>query len=177
MEPKGLLVLVARRPMQLFALRITRRFRDVVPREEILSAVDLGLLRAAQCYDAGKGPFSGFAAIWVKQEVYHLLRRELRWRQRYVSSEVSIEDAAAADDPARAAEQAEVVRLCAGDIDEVWRAHKAEGESLRDIARTYGLSLREVQTRIGRADRRLRRAHAPWTLPPRKPRHGWRRRW
>lgn len=177
MEAMGLLVLVARHPMQLFALRITRRFRDLVPREEILSAVDLGLLRAAKRYEAGKGAFSSFASIWVRREVFRLLRGELRWRARYVCGDAEIEDTPGAEDPSSAAERSEAARLCAGDLDELWRAHKADGEPLRDIAKTYGLSLREVQTRIARADQRLRRTHAPWTLPPRRPRRGWRRRW
>lgn len=176
MEPMGLLVLVARRPMQLFGLRLIRRFRDVVRREDVFSAVDLGLLCAAGRYDAEKGPFSRYAMIWVRREVLRLLRGELQWRQRYISNDASIEETPAAEDPTFAAEQSELARQLEGQVDEVWRAHKADGESLRDIARTYGLSLREVQTRIARADRRLRSTYAPWTLPARCPRSGWRRR-
>lgn len=165
MEPKGLLVLVARRPMRSLGLRLTRRFRDLVSRDEVLSAVDFALLRAADRFDAEKGSFGAFAAIWVRREVLRLVRCELRWRNRYVSGEEVLEEAST-EDAALAIERSEALRLIAADADELWRAHVGEGESLREIARTYGLSLRQVQTRITAAERRLRRTHAPWTLGP-----------
>ena len=165
MEPKGLLVLVARRPMRSLGLRLTRRFRDLVSRDEVASAVDLALLRAADRFDAEKGSFGAFAAIWVRREVLRLVRCELRWRNRYVSGEEALE-AASTEDAALAIERSQASRLIAEDADELWRTHVGEGESLREIARTYGLSLRQVQTRIVAAERRLRRKHAPWMLGP-----------
>jgi len=172
MDPKTLLVLLARRDMQAFGLRLTRRYRDLIDRDEVRSSVDLALLCAAERFDVTKGAFLPFATIWVKWEVRHLVRRELRWHRCNVC-QGQVMAGERSDPCTEATDRGDLARVLEGDIDAIWRAHVGEGESLREIAQVYGLSLRQVQCRIARAQQRLRKRHAPWTVPVRPPRRRW----
>jgi len=160
MEAKKLLVLLVRGEMQGYGLRLTRRYRDVLDRDEVRSAVDLALLRAAERFDACRGPFLVFAMIWVRREVLQLLRRELSWRRRRAEPESAIEPARF-DSPHDEAERSQISRLIDAEQHELWRAHVGGGESVRELAATYGKSLRQIQSTIARSQRRLSRVHGP----------------
>lgn len=171
MDAKSLLVLLVRRDMQSYGLRLTRRYRDVVDRDDVLSAVDFALLRAVERFDADRGPFLVFAMIWVRREVHHLVRRELTWRRRRTQEEWQIEPVRF-DSPHEEAERSQIARLIDAGQHEIWRAHVGNGASVRDLAAANGKSLRQVQTDIARSQRRLSRIHSPperrsaWKVPP-----------
>lgn len=155
MEAKCLLVLLARDRMRSYALRITRRYRGLIERDEILSAVDLALLKAANRYQHTRGAFVPYACIWVRCEVFKLVRSELGWLGRRVDA-VELEeregDAASYDE----VERMEITELLKRGMHELWSAHVAEGRTLRELAAAHKMSLRQVQQRISRSQRRLR---------------------
>jgi len=158
MEAKSLLVLLVRCEMQSYGLRLTRRYRDFVERDEVLSAVDYALLRAVKRFDASRGSFLVFAMIWVRREVLHLVRRELEWRRRRLSHSLLVEQAEP-ETPHDEAERSQIGRILRVEMHEIWRAHVGDGESVRDLAATYGKSLRHIQTAIARSQRRLSKLH------------------
>ncbi len=160
MEAKSLLVLLVRREMQSYGLRLTRRYRDIVDRDEVLSAVDFALLRAVERFDSSRGIFLVFAMIWVRREVHHLVRREITWRRRRTQQDWLIEPVRF-DCPHDEAERAQIARLIDAEQHALWRAHVGDEASVRDLAATYGKSLRHVQTDIARSQRRLSRIHGP----------------
>jgi len=159
MDPKYLLVLLVRCNMQTFGLRLTRRFRDIIERDDVYGAVDLALIRAVRRFDPLRGAFLSFATIWVKREVLKLVRCELRWQQRAVHDAKTLERIPD-DFDFDTTEQRDAERVLVGEIDAIWRAHVGDGQSLRDIAANEGLSVRQVQRRIDAAEQALRRIHA-----------------
>lgn len=159
MEAKSLLVLLVRREMQTYGLRLSRRFRDVVERDDVLSAVDFALLRAVERFDASRGSFLVFAMIWVRREVLHLVRRELEWRKRRLNDHL-LADPAEPESPHDEAERTQITRILREERHEIWSAHVGNGASVRDLAATYGKSLRQVQADIARSQRRLSKLHA-----------------
>lgn len=160
MHAKSLMVLLARPRMQAFGRAFARRYRDLLDRDEVTSAIDLGLLNAADRFDRTRGPFFGFATIWVRREIMALVRRELRWAKHRVSDD-GLEVATSADSPHEVAERRQLERLIEREGHSLWRAHLSDGLSLRELARRYGLSLRQIQARLSDSRKRLTKLVTP----------------
>lgn len=151
-----LMVLLVRPRMQSYGRRLARRYRDVVDADEVLSAVDMGLLHAVGRFDPRRGPFIVLAGIWVRREVMRLVGRELEWRKRCVTDE-DVSEPATTEGPHEEAERRQIARLVDRDEHRIWRDHVADGCSLRELSRRTGLSLRQIQVRLARSRRRLTR--------------------
>ncbi len=155
MNPESLVVLLLRQPMNAYALRIARRYSDVVERDDVLGAAALGLVKAVRGFDPEKGPIRPFAMIWVRREVFLLVKRELTWRKHNLELGYYVESEEAPDTPHEDAERAEVMRALDVSEHAIWRAHVGHDVSVRDLARTYRTSLRQIQNAIARSHRRL----------------------
>jgi hypothetical protein len=91
------LVLLTRNTAHAFALSLCGRHRNLIEREEILAAADLGLIRGAESFDPSRGNFSTWVYFWVRREVRRLIARELAWRHRV--KPIEPEDMRSGDDP------------------------------------------------------------------------------
>lgn len=154
MNPKSLVVMLLHKPMNSYALRLARRYSDVVERDDVLGAAALGLLKAVRGFDPEKGPIRPFAMIWVRREVFLLVKRELTWRKQNLEL-AWYADEEAPDTPFEEAEKAEIMRALDVSEHAIWRAHVGHGVSVRDLAQTYRTSLRQIQNAIARSQRRL----------------------
>lgn len=156
MDQRELLVLLVRDRLHAYGLALTRRFRGLVETDDVISAVDLALMRASHRFEPDRGPFIGFALIWVRRELMHLLRRASRWHRWEVTDPGDIEAASDDASPHAEAERRQIARLVESQH-ALWRDHVAADRSVRQLASETGLDRRLVARRIRSSDRRLKR--------------------
>lgn len=156
MDQRELLVLLVRDRLHAYGMRIARKFRGLVERDDVISAVDLALMRASHRFEPERGPFIVFAMIWVRRELMHLLRRASRWNRWEVSDPGALEIVNNDDCPHSDAERREIDRLIDAQH-ELWRAHIASELSVRQLSARTGLDRRLIERRIRASDRRLKR--------------------
>lgn len=154
MTPTLLLALCARPLLHGYAIRRFRRHRDLLNLDEIRSAADEGLLEACRRFDPEKGTFIAFARFWVRRQVQRAVLQELVWQRQRVGEgdEVFEEAVGELENDERLEEQVAardlVSRLPRVEHD-MWAMH-ATGRSLRELARAYNISIRQVRQRMDR---------------------------
>lgn len=154
MTPTLLLALYARPLLHGYAIRHFRRHRDLLSLDEIRSIVDEGIFEACRRFDPSKGTFVAFARFWVRRQLHRAVAHELVWQRRRVGEGDALFEAEV--DKREALECLEE-QVAAKDLMEriepttcdMWSMY-AEGRSLRELARVYGLSIRQVRQRLDR---------------------------
>lgn len=154
MKPTLLLALCARPLLHGYAIRRFRRHRDLLNLDEIRSAADEGLLEACRRFDPGKGTFIAFARFWVRRQVQRAVAQELFWqRQRIGEGDEAFEEAVEElEGDERLEEQVaarDIVRRLPPVEQDMWTMHAA-GRSLRELARAYNISIRQVRHQMDR---------------------------
>ncbi len=152
MSPMTLLAMLARPELHAFALAHARHHRDLLSTEDAVSAADQGLVEACRRYQHERGPFMPFARIWVLREVNRAIGLELKWRRRMVCelSEVA-EPLDPQPDGEASAVRNQFERLVGDESFRMWTRHAEDGETLRELARGYRVSLRQIRSRIRKA--------------------------
>jgi len=154
MSPTLLLALCARPLLHGYAIRRFRRHRDLLDVDEIRSAADEGLLEACRRFDPDKGTFIAFARFWVRRQVQRAVAQELFWqRQRVGEGDDSFEELVEElEGDERVEEQVaarDLVKRLAPVEHDMWAMH-VTGRSLRELARAYNISIRQVRQQMER---------------------------
>lgn len=169
MSPTFLLALCARPLLHGYALKQCRRHRDLMSADEIRSVADEGLLEACRRFDPDRGPFLVFARFWVMRQLRRALKQELRWKRAADFDELV--DASEVIDELPNFECQLAMRQLERQLDsasyEVWCAHVDKGDSLRELARRYGVSIRQIRSSLSRT--RARVAELCGEKPPSTP--------
>lgn len=182
MTPTLLLALCARPLLHGYAIRRFRRHRDLLNLDEIRSAADEGLLEACRRFDPEKGTFIAFARFWVRRQVQRAVMQELVWqRQRIGEGDETFEEVVGeleADDRLEEkAEARDLVNRMQSVEHDMWTMHAA-GRSVRELARAYDISIRQVRHQMDRGRKALVPPHdlpAPARSGPARSAHKRRR--
>jgi hypothetical protein len=152
-----LLAMLARPELHNFALSHARGHHDLLSREETVSAADQGLVEACRRFRPERGPFMPFARIWVLREVNRAITLEWRWRRRMVCELDDVEEPLdlQSDGEANVA-RGEFERILGDESFRLWARHAEDGETLRELARGYQMSLRQIRNRIRTAGASIR---------------------
>jgi DNA-directed RNA polymerase specialized sigma24 family protein len=124
--------------------------------DDLVGAAGLAFTRALQAWRCDRGPLRPFAWRYVKRETLELIARETMHTSRSVScDEVDVEEPRA--DPRIPS----LDLLDPHDADHrlLW-LHVVEGQSIREIARTHAVSLRQAREGLNRAIERLQEVAA-----------------
>lgn len=157
-----LLVLLTRNSAHAYALSMSGRYRNLIDRDDILAAADLGLLRGAKSYQPDKASFSAWVFFWIRREVRRLIGREVNWHTRVAACEP--DEVLSGDDQHALAELLELSRH----LDAETQRLLAERLSAHRLATVPGLEgLTPSQAR-----RRLRSLREAMTGEPKRKRPG-----
>lgn len=159
MTPTLLLALCARPLLHGYAIRRFRRHRDLLNPDEIRSAADEGLLEACRRFDPEKGTFIAFARFWVRRQVQRAVVQELHWqRQRVGEGDDTFEEVVSELEVDERLEDQVAARDLVNRLPKVehdmWSRH-ATGQSLRELARAYNISIRQVRQKMERGRKAL----------------------
>jgi len=158
MQDIWLVAMSSREALRRDAERVARRFRDLLAPGEVLSAVHLGIAEAAVRFDPARGQFRQWARPFVVRAVYRIVRREIRWRQRFVEHDA---DRALGPSTTASSTYRRELRDLIGDDYDLFMSHHAWGESMRSLGRATERSFRSVRESITRARRRVEAALDP----------------
>lgn len=155
MTPTLLLALYARPLLHGYAIRHFRRHRDLLSLDEIRSIVDEGIFEACRRFDPSKGTFVAFARFWVRRQLHRAVAHELVWQRRRVGEGDALFEAEVDErEGLECLEEQVAARDLVGRIEpatyDMWKMY-ADGRPLRELARVYGLSIRQVRQRLERA--------------------------
>lgn len=159
MTPTQLLTLCARSLLHGYAIRRFRRHRDLLDKDEIRSAADEGIVEASRRFDPEKGAFTTFARFWVRRQVQRAIAQELFWRRHRIGEgDGEFEDLVEALEGDERLEEQVAARDLVKRLDpvehEMWAMHST-GRSLRELARDYNISIRQVRQQMDRGRRAL----------------------
>ncbi|MCC6625229.1 MAG: hypothetical protein IT385_28535 [Deltaproteobacteria bacterium] len=124
----------------------------------MLSAVHLGMAEAAVRFDANKGRFRRWARPFVVRALLRVVRRELRWKQRFVEHDVDLTQGVSATDDST---HRRALKDLIGEDYDLFMSHHAWGESMRSLGRATQRSFRSVRDSLARARRRVETTLAP----------------
>lgn len=157
MNPTTLLALIARPTLHEYAIALARQYRDLVGRDEARSAADEGIVEACGRYRPERGPFLPFARLWVLRQIHRAIRREVRWRRRMVMDGADFGELLdERTDGEGATIRKQVENVLGEEGFQLWARHAEEGDTLREIARGYGVSIRQVRRKVSESHARIK---------------------
>lgn len=155
MTPTLLLALYARPLLHGYAIRRFRRHRDLLSLDEIRSIADEGIFEACRRFDPEKGAFVAFARFWVRRQLHRAVAHELVWQRKRVGEGDTLFQAEIDErETLECLEEQVTARDLVGRIEptayDMWAMH-VDGRPIREVARAYGLSVRQVRQQLERA--------------------------
>ncbi|MFO0744753.1 MAG: hypothetical protein U1F43_03640 [Myxococcota bacterium] len=138
-----LLALMCRESLLSHALRVARRYRDLISEAEVMSALDLGLSLAAAKFDPSRGGFQDLARPIVERVVKRTAKRELAWRSR--SLEGLPTQPVLVDQQAELESWRNELKELLGPDYDTFMSHFGWGMSMRDLGRREERSFRSVR--------------------------------